>query len=228
MKRTLLPAIVAATVSTSLPAAAATNLIKNGGFDDVAVSGEYAVYDYFNTPVGFEWTVSGTVDVHRTDGFYGGDPDPVGAGTYALDLLGTGSTGGIYQSFNTEVGKTYRLTFDYANNPFIAGAAMDIGVSSLAGLAFSQQVSHTGSTPSAMNWQTFTLEFVANAGTSTLFFNNVSGQPGSGMYLDSVSVVDLSEPVGVPEPATWALMIAGFGLAGTALRQRRRLMPTVV
>lgn len=27
---------------------------------------------------------------------------------------------------------------------------------------------------------------------------------------------------GVPEPAAWALMIAGFGLAGTALRRRRR------
>ena len=25
----------------------------------------------------------------------------------------------------------------------------------------------------------------------------------------------------VPEPATWALMIAGFGLAGTTLRRRR-------
>jgi hypothetical protein len=27
---------------------------------------------------------------------------------------------------------------------------------------------------------------------------------------------------GVPEPATWALMITGFGLAGAALRSRRR------
>ena len=28
-------------------------------------------------------------------------------------------------------------------------------------------------------------------------------------------------PGGVPEPASWALMIAGFGLAGAALRRRR-------
>ena len=28
----------------------------------------------------------------------------------------------------------------------------------------------------------------------------------------------------VPEPASWALMIAGFGLAGAALRQRRRML----
>lgn len=30
------------------------------------------------------------------------------------------------------------------------------------------------------------------------------------------------EPVGVPEPASWALMIAGFGLAGGALRKQRK------
>lgn len=35
--------------------------------------------------------------------------------------------------------------------------------------------------------------------------------------------VDLAPPAsGVPEPTSWAMMIAGFGLAGAALRGRRR------
>lgn len=32
---------------------------------------------------------------------------------------------------------------------------------------------------------------------------------------------------GVPEPATWAMMILGFGLAGSAMRRRRAVMPRV-
>jgi hypothetical protein len=31
------------------------------------------------------------------------------------------------------------------------------------------------------------------------------------------------QTAGVPEPATWAMMISGFGMAGAMLRQRRRL-----
>jgi hypothetical protein len=47
----------------------------------------------------------------------------------------------------------------------------------------------------------------------------------SDFLLASVSrvVVAVADPTGgaVPEPASWALMIAGFGLAGAALRRRR-------
>jgi hypothetical protein len=38
--------------------------------------------------------------------------------------------------------------------------------------------------------------------------------------LDYVGGIAVSSPV--PEPATWAMMIAGFGLAGAAIRYRRR------
>ena len=36
-----------------------------------------------------------------------------------------------------------------------------------------------------------------------------------------VTIEQLTQVAVVPEPATWAMMIAGFGLAGTALRRRR-------
>lgn len=37
----------------------------------------------------------------------------------------------------------------------------------------------------------------------------------------------LSTTAGVPEPASWALMLGGFGLAGAAMRRRRSTMATV-
>lgn len=42
------------------------------------------------------------------------------------------------------------------------------------------------------------------------------------VYLDGFGAV-APPPGGVPEPAAWAMMIAGFGLAGTALRRRPKL-----
>jgi hypothetical protein len=51
------------------------------------------------------------------------------------------------------------------------------------------------------------LFLAANPGFSLTFSPNLGGGPLGG----------------VPEPATWALMLAGFGLAGQALRGRRRI-----
>lgn len=45
-------------------------------------------------------------------------------------------------------------------------------------------------------------------------------QPGS-VHEDDLTGVNVSASTEVPEPATWALMLAGFGLTGAALRRRR-------
>jgi PEP-CTERM motif len=45
----------------------------------------------------------------------------------------------------------------------------------------------------------------------------------NGSRLDNVGGVSL-RITAVPEPATWALMISGFGLAGVALRRRQRAL----
>ena len=51
-----------------------------------------------------------------------------------------------------------------------------------------------------------------------------SSNDGGYFYLDDVEVTDLG-PVGgtggVPEPASWALMIMGFGAAGAMIRRRK-------
>lgn len=52
------------------------------------------------------------------------------------------------------------------------------------------------------------------AGFKEFWFGN-NNDSADGYRLDSVSVAP------VPEPASWALMIAGFGLSGAALRRRR-------
>jgi PEP-CTERM motif len=51
--------------------------------------------------------------------------------------------------------------------------------------------------------------------------------------LPSVEQIFLVDPLipgtaGVPEPASWALMLAGFGLAGAAMRRRTRVAVTYV
>ena len=50
----------------------------------------------------------------------------------------------------------------------------------------------------------------ANLQFSTFYYSLVSGSVAA-----------------VPEPATWAMMIAGFGLAGAAMRRRRAAKITV-
>ncbi len=48
---------------------------------------------------------------------------------------------------------------------------------------------------------------------------NLSGASGVGRMVTPPS----SPPGGVPEPATWAMLIAGFGLVGASIRRRRTL-----
>jgi hypothetical protein len=76
------------------------------------------------------------------------------------------------------------------------------------------------------SWSAFGASTPAfQAGTNTLAFRVINysqdgGNP-SGLRVEFTGAT-----VGVPEPASWALMIGGFGMAGAMLRRRRQVAIT--
>lgn len=66
-------------------------------------------------------------------------------------------------------------------------------------------------------------DFAPNGVSTTISITDASpagAGAGSNLALDAVSVVDTTAGA-VPEPATWALLLTGFGAVGGAARRRR-------
>ena len=68
-------------------------------------------------------------------------------------------------------------------------------------------------------WQAQSHTFTATAVSQVLTFL-ASGTPGGAPPISFLDGVSLDAVPGVPEPATWAMMLIGFGFAGSALRRR--------
>lgn len=73
----------------------------------------------------------------------------------------------------------------------------------------------------------YTVDPAATIGAPSAFVGFTAGTGGSSANHDIVNweFRDSFAPIGgaaVPEPASWAMMIAGFGLAGATMRYRRR------
>lgn len=119
--------------------------------------------------------------------------------------------GGLQQTFFTLAGRTYKIRLWLAHTQ---GAAtpinsifIDFGGVNIAGFS-----GYTNFPYTRLNFSR-----VATASSTTLKLTFKDARP-TVFRLDDVSVTGP-----VPEPATWALMIGGFGLTGAALRRRRRL-----
>lgn len=187
-----------ALAAAAVPAVAIpSNLVANGGFEDVTF-GEDDVFPTFGG-----WTNDGFYVVAHSD-FYGtiepfaGD---ISVGTICAESLCT-----LSQSIKTVAGQRYALGFAY--NPGVAadttGGMVQVSVASSVVATLSG---------GDLGWASHHLNFTATGDATQLTFAAMNVGGGNG--LDAVTVVP-----GVPEPATWGMMVAGFGLAGIALRRR--------
>jgi PEP-CTERM motif len=125
------------------------------------------------------------------------------------------------------VGRTYEVSFEWGagqqvgfrgptteqwNVSLLNGANTSIGGYSTTLLTNPDQ--------GFQSWRTDTFRFIATEASHTLRFLANGGPSGMPPFalLDDVSI----QSVGVvPEPSSWVMLIAGFGLVGAAARRRR-------
>lgn len=197
MQKLMLIAALAAFAAT--PAVAVTNLVTNGGFEAGNLTG---------------WTRLGATSteaarVVRPAAY---------AGTWGGRFSSNAGLAGISQALATVVGRTYEVSFLFRHG---------VGTATAPSYAFAATFANDG--PSDLlidyqnrlptydfaDWTLYRARVVAVAASTDLSFEFSDPRP-TAWDLDDVSVV------AVPEPASWALMIGGFGLVGAVLRRARR------
>ena len=210
-------------ISLSASSALAANLVVNGSFetDNFNLAGGYRLGLINNDVTGWFIPAGDGVypwGIHNSSGY-----GPADTGNQFF-VLGEERTGASYTIRQTLTGLTAGST--YAINWAAASELNCCSPGELSFLSGSSTGAYLFAAPNSgaywTNWGHYATTFVANSSSVTFQFKNVNPNGnGYDLGLDSV-FVDLVAGGGVPEPATWAMMILGFGIVGTALRGNRR------
>lgn len=179
----------------------AAELITNGGFEDGYVTdGASTVPNGWTPNTAYTQSVYNQVEPFPHTGSY-----DLKIGDYDANPVAM-----LSQTFSDEVGALYTVSF-YG----YAGASGDPD----AYLTVSAGAGSTTFSDTVNTWTQGTFTFLGT-GSDTLTI--AARTNPNDWYVDDVSVSGPAGPVNaaVPEPASWTMMIAGFGLLGAALRRR--------
>ncbi|MFV1872609.1 MAG: DUF642 domain-containing protein [Oleiphilus sp.] len=188
---------------------AQANLIDNGSFEDVGSSTAIGGYGsastwqiYSSIP---DWDASQNVEIWTNDFIV-----PAYHGDNVLELNAhpgrSGGTFSIYQSFATNVGQTYELTFAGRRRQANSDESFSVAVGDLVDSVYNQAWGH---------WNEYSYQFTATSAISTLTFTSLDGgRDTTGNIFDDVRVV-----TAVSEPASLALFM--LGLAGLVYTRKK-------
>jgi hypothetical protein len=165
-------------------------------------------------PLGDLWSASGT---------HWGEPGFLAGGEAFNPLMISNDAGNYATSFSFTFLKGVGGTIDQTPSFTPFGSGPETRFTNLTdGVAW--LVSYSGKTV------TFTApDMAAKLDPGDLFFVNVwfTG-PIDTSRMSFAGLWDDAKVGGVPEPASWALMVGGFGLLGTSMRRQRRLRDSAV
>lgn len=219
MKKKYLAGVVTGLVAFGMAETASANLITNGSFE----SGHFIAdaNSVMVLPAGATQIAGWTVVNHKVGWMNNSNPwGPTGSdGLFFLDLTEYPANflyGGVSQTAVTTLGNRYALSFDlgtYQSNPFTSGPISV--VASAGGISQSFLFNPTGS---GVQWQTFSLDFIADSANTKVSIVGTGTPYGHYLGLDNVRLNEVSQPV--PEPSTAPLL--GMGMAGLAVIGLRR------
>lgn len=206
-----------------LASSAGAVTVVNGSFEDVQITSQGS-YNLADIP---GWTHTGATG----DGLIWSDKFPVccggtnatktGDGHQFVTMGGgfgpTGSSAWSQVLGGLTVGKTYVVNFKTAAEGEVPTQVLTVGMTTGSSTAAQNFTTIVAGPYFWQNWGADSYKFVAGASSATLQFSVVNEVFDVG--LDAVSV---SAAGGAPEPATWAMMLVGFGGLGAAMRSRRK------
>jgi hypothetical protein len=137
-----------------------------------------------------------------------------GFATQASNYSGTMSQADFLASSVTVAGDQW-TTFFHISGAYTAASAINSSFSHDDGATVYVDGAFAGG--SAGETSVVSSNYTLAAGTHNVDLYYVAGN-------GTPSVLNFSTPGGVPEPASWALMIMGFGGIGAAMRSRRQLL----